>query len=135
MSYHAARMRRWLLLSAPAVLACGLRWHAGGAAAALGLWLLIGARIPRPIPPPYCRSRKTGAHRLFFSFSVGAALLCVLFPFGSVFPSGSALWLAGAVGFSLFCAHGALFSSLPPRAAWPLGAGLCLLAAAALLAG
>ena len=129
----AARMRKRLLAAAPAAVLGGLRWHAGGAAAALLMWLVIGALLPSRDRYPYPRKRNIRLHRLFFCFAVTAFLF------------GSAVWIirrflwngssalsglltgTGAVGFSLPIGKRALSLPLSPKASWGLGALLCAL--------
>ena len=127
----AARMRLRLLSAAPVMVLVGLRWHAGGAAAALLLWLGIGALLPCRERYPYPRKRKIRLHRLFFCFSVTALVIggaaCVLRRF---FLSGflfDLLFYTGAVGFALPIGKRALSLPLPRWFAWGLGALLCAL--------
>ena len=127
----AARMRLRLLSAAPVMVLAGLCRHAGGAAAALLLWLGIGALLPCGGRYPYPRKRKIRLHRLFFSFSVtafilgGAAWVLRRF-FASGFLS-DLLFYMGAVGFALPIGKRALSLPLPRSLSWGLGALLCAL--------
>lgn len=127
----AARMRLRLLSAAPVMVLGGLVWHAGGAAAALLLWLGIGALLPCRERYPYPRKRKIHLHRLFFCFSLtafvigGAAwVLRRFFLSGFLF---DLLFYVGAVGFALLIGKRALSLPLPHQIAWGLGTLLCVL--------
>ena len=130
----AARMRLRMLAAAPFMVLGGLRWHAGGAAAALLLWLIFGAVLPSEGKYPYPRKRKTQLDKLFFC--------CAL----TAFLTGGAVWVirrfsvsggasllfdlllyTGAAGFALPIGKKALSLPLSPRLAWGLGALLCAL--------
>ena len=131
MTCSAARMRLRLLSAAPVTVLGGLRWHAGGAAAALLLWLGISALLPCRGSYPYPRKRKLRLHRLFFCFSltaflIGGAVWAVRPFFASGFLS-DLLFYAGAVGFALPIGKRALRLPLPSRLSWGLGAVLCAL--------
>ena len=127
----AARMRLRLLSAAPVMVLAGLCWHAGGAAAALLLWLEIGALLPCRGRYPYPRKRKISLHRLFFCFSLtafvigGAAWVLRRF-FSSGFIS-DLLFYMGAVGVALPIGKRALSLPLPRFLSWGLGALLCAL--------
>ena len=133
----AARMRLRLLSAAPVMVLAGLCWHAGGALAALLLWLEIGALLPCRERYPYPRKRKIRLHRLFFCFSmtafviVGAAWVLRRF-FSSGFFS-DLLFYTGAVGFALPIGKRALSLPLPRMLSWGLGALLCALFAVSLI--
>ena len=127
----AARMRLRLLSAAPVMVLVGLRWHAGGAVAALLLWLGIAALLPDRGRYPYTRKRKLHLHRLFFCFSatafvmVGAAWTVRRFAApGLLF---DLLFYTGAVGFALPIGKRALSLPLPRWLSWGLGALLCAL--------
>ena len=130
----AARMRLRLLSAAPVMVLAGLCWHAGGAAAALLLWLAISALFPCREEYPYPRKRKTRLDKLFFCFALTAFL------------TGGAVWVirrfsapgdaslifdlllyTGVVGFVLPMGKRALSLPLPRKVAWGLGALLCAL--------
>lgn len=127
----AARMRLRLLSAAPAMVLGGLKWHAGGAAAALLLWLGMAALLPCGGRYPYPRKRKLRLHRLFFCFSltaffmVGVAWVLRCFFASGFFPD--LLFYLGAVGFALPIGKRALSLPLPPRFAWVVGMLLCTL--------
>ena len=133
----AARMRLRLLSAAPVMVLVGLCWHAGGAAAALLLWLGIGALLPCRGRYPYPRKRTIRQHRLFFCFSLtafvigGAAWVLRRF-FASGFLS-DLLFYMGAVGFALPIGKRALSLPLPRLTAWGLGTLLCALFLASLI--
>ena len=127
----AARMRLRLLSAAPVMVLGGLRWHAGGAAAALLLWLGISALLPCRGRYPYPRKRKIRLHRLFFCFSLtafvisGAAwVLCRFFLSGFLF---DLLFYVGAVGFALPMGKRALSLPRPRWLSWGLGTLRCAL--------
>jgi len=68
----AARMRRWMLQGMPAIGLCALGMHAGGGAAGMLLWMLLGIiRLPHG-HYPYPRKRQTQPERLFFACAAGA---------------------------------------------------------------
>ena len=133
----AARMRLRLLSAAPVMVLGGLVWHAGGAAAALLLWLGIGALLPCRELYPYPRKRRIRLHTLFFCFSLtaffmgGAAWIFRLFQ-ASGFLS-DLLFYMGAVGFSLPIGKRAFSLPLPHQIAWGLGTLLCALFLASLI--
>ena len=138
----AARMRRWILVGAPATLLAGWGMRAGGGAAGLGLWLLLGVLVLPPGRYPYPRKRGGKPWRLFFAFSLGAfvlagltlALRLISRSFFASSPMNDFLALAGAVFFSLPLCAKALFAPLPRSIAWSMGLLLCA-AALALTAG
>ena len=127
----AARMRLRLLSAAPVMVLVGLCWHAGGAAAALLLWLGIGALLPDREKYPYPRKRKIRPHRLFFCFSLTAFIMVgAAWAVRRLFSSGfffDLLFYMGAVGIALPIGKRALSLPLPRRVAWGLGALLCAL--------
>lgn len=130
----AARLRARLLTAAPFMVLGGLRWHAGGAAAALLLWLAIGVLFPCREGYPYPRKRKTRLDKLFFCCSLTALLTGgAVWTIRRFSPSGDAsllfdlLLYTGAVGFSLPIGKRALSLPLPRRLSWGLGALLCAL--------
>ncbi len=141
MMRSAARMRAWLLAAAPVMVLSALRWHAGGAAAALLLWLGTGALLPCRYRYPYPRKRNMPLSRLFFGFAVtafftaaAAAAVDSAAAYGDSFVT-SLLKYAGAVGFSLPVGKRALSLPLPPRLSWGAGALLCAFLLMFLLAG
>ena len=134
MTCSAARMRKRLLAAAPAAVLGSLRWHAGGAAAALLIWLVLSALVPCRDRYPYPRKRIIRLHRLFFCF----ALTAFLFGFsawiirrflwdGSPSVLSDLLIGAGDAGFSLPMGKRALSLPLSPKVSWGLGALLCAL--------
>lgn len=133
MNRSAARMGFWLLTAAPAMVLGSLRFHAGGAAAALLLWMGLGAALPGKRPQyPYPRKRRVGLHRLFFC--CGAVLFCIggaeaAFRFfglpvwdGSLSPP---LFSIGCVCLSLPVGRAAFRLRLPSWLCWGLGGALC----------
>lgn len=70
MMMNAARMRRWMLLSAPVMILTGTELHAGGGGTGLFFWLLLGIQMLPQSHYPYPRKRKGIYGRLFFSFSL-----------------------------------------------------------------
>ncbi len=130
----AARLRARLLTAAPFMVLGGLRWHAGGAAAALFLWLGISALLPCRERYPYPRKRRIRLDKLFFccaltSFLTGGAVWG-LRRFSA--PGGASLLIdlllyTGAVGFALPIGKRALSLPLSLGFAWGLGALLCVL--------
>jgi len=126
---------RWLLLSAPALLAAGLAGGAAAASAALGGWaaaVWAAARCRRALYP---RQRRAPLGRYFFAWAAGNLFLTVLCHFArrfapaASFPGRIPAW-AGAVFFSLIFARRALALALPRRAAWRLGAVMAALSLA-----
>ena len=132
MTCSAARVRARLLTAAPAMVLGSLCWHAGGAAAALLLWLGMSFLQPCRERYPYPRKRGIHLHRLFFCFALTAFL------------TGGAGWMirwvlsssvssrffellidTGAVGFALPIGKKALSLPLSPKLSWGLGALLC----------
>ena len=136
-------MRRWILLGAPATLLAGWGMRAGGSAAGLGLWLLLGVLVLPPGRYPYPRKRGGKPWRLFFAFSLGiffltALTLALRLVCGRFFaPSqiNDFLALAGAVFFSLPLCAKALAVPLPRNAARGAGLFLCAAALGLLIAG
>ena len=139
MNRDTARMRRWLLLGAPAVATAAVAAHAGGGAAALGAWLLLGHLLPVPNPYPYPRKRSVRPHRMFWAWAVGFLALSGLIP-----ASDKAFSLLGVPRFPslpLAAAGSGLFSTLTaarafswrpgPVFSW-IGGGVCSLLAFAL---
>lgn len=131
----AARMRRWILQGAPIIAAAALGMHAGGAAAGMFLWLLLGWLILPRGRYPYPRKRAGNPWRLFFAFSAGLLMLCgldsLLLTLSTRLFSAAPLtphWiLAGAVLFSFpFCAS-ALQWPLPIKWARALSGIFCFL--------
>ncbi len=133
MMCSAARMRRRLLFAAPAMVLCGVRWYAGGAAAALLLWLGISALLPCRERYPYPRKRKALPHKLFLCFALaafltaGAAGTVRRYLNGVSVPFFDLLIYAGAVGFALPIAKRTLSLPLSPSLCRGLGAILCAL--------
>lgn len=130
----AARMRARLLTAAPFMVLGGLRWHAGGSAAALLLWLGISAFLPCGERYPYPRKRKPRLDKLFFCCALTAFLtggaVWVIREFSA--PSDASLLFdlllyTGAVGFALPIGKRALSLPLPRKLSWGLGALLCAL--------
>ena len=131
MRENAARMRKRMLWAAPGMVLCGLRWHAGGAAAWLAFWLSLAYFIGKRPAYPYPRKRKAGAYRLFFSAALCAAslggLLLLAKQFLSPFPgilSQLLVW-TGAVGLSL--PLGGRFLALPLSKRAAIAGGTLLL--------
>ncbi len=131
MTCSAARMRLRLLSAALAMVLGGLKWHAGGAAAALLLWLAISILLPCPGRYPYPRKRKLRAHTLFFCFSLTAFFMVgAAWAVRRLAAPGNLsdmLFYVGAVGFALPIGKRALSLPLPRMLAWGLGAVLCAL--------
>ena len=134
MTCSAARLRARLLTAAPFMVLGGLRWHAGGAAAALFLWLVISALLPRRERYPYPRKRKTRLDKLFFccaltAFLTGGAVWVIrLFSAsGDASLLSDLLLYTGAVGFALPIGKRALSLPLPHKLSWGLGTLLCAL--------
>ena len=74
MTRSAARMRRWMLSGAPALGALCLTGHAGGVAAGLWLWALLGILLP--VSPAYSGFRRRATPlRLLFACAAGTAVL------------------------------------------------------------
>ncbi len=132
MTCSAARLRARLLTAAPFMVIGGLRWHAGGAAATLFLWLVINALLPPREGYPYPRKRKNRLDKLFFYFALTSFLtggaVWVIRRF-SAFTDSSLLFdlllYMGAVGFALPIGKRALSLPLPRKLFWGLGALLC----------
>ena len=131
MNCSAARVRARLMTAAPWMVLCGLRWHAGGAAALL-LWLGIAALLPCRERYSYPRKRKIRFHMLFFCFTLTAFLtggaVWVIRRFsapGTASTLFDLLLYTGAVGFALPMGKKALSLPLPPKLSWGLGALLC----------
>ncbi|MBQ6959716.1 MAG: hypothetical protein IJP78_01925 [Clostridia bacterium] len=133
----AARMRLRLLSAAPVMVLVGLCWHAGGAAAALLLWLGMASLLPCRERYPYPRKRKLRAHTLFFCFSLTAFLIGgAAWAVRRFFAPGflwNLLFYMGAAGFSLPMGKRALSLPLPRWLAWGLGGLLCALFLASLI--
>ncbi len=134
MTCSAARMRSRLLAAAPATVLGSLFWHAGGAGAALLLWLGIGALLPCHERYPYPRKRRLRMHQLFFCFSLTAFIISGagwvirrFFLNGAPSPLRDLLTYAGAAGFALPIGKRALGAPLPARLSWVLGALLTAL--------
>ena len=134
MMCSAARMRTRLLSAAPAMVLCGLRWHAGGAAAALLVWLSAAALLPCREKYPYPRKRMLRPHKLFFCFALAAFLTGTaagavrrFFLDGASAPFLDLLSYMGSVGFALPIAKRTLSLPLSPKLSWGLGALLCAL--------
>ena len=128
---EAARMRRWMLQGAPVMLLASLGMHAGGGAAGLLLWLMLGVKLLPKSRYPYPRKRKGDPGRLFLSFSA-AALFPALAAFCArpILPMPSlahALMLWGAMLISLVFSSRILFLSLPRRFCFGCGGVLCCL--------
>lgn len=136
-------MQRWILLGAPAMLLAGWGMRAGGSAAGLGLWLLLGVLVLPPGRYPYPRKRGGKPWRLFFAFSwgifslaaltLGLRLICSRFFVAS--PMNDFLVLAGAIFFSLPLCAKALAAPLPRNTARGAGLFLCAAALGLLIAG
>ncbi len=130
----AARVRARLLTAAPFTVLGGLRWHAGGSAAALFLWLGISALLPCRERYPYPRKRKTRLDKLFFCYALTAFLIggavWVIRRFSSSDEASllfDLLLYMGSVGFALPIGKKALSLPLPPKVSWGAGALLCAL--------
>ena len=133
MILRSARMRRWMLWAAPLTAPASLRWHAGGAAAVLALWLAMGVLfVPSPVPPRV-RPRRVLPHRLFFSYALCVSCMAGLekaagaaFGLGQNAPLPSrGLFALGGACLSLALAQKALSLPLPRHAAWSGGVLLC----------
>ena len=128
MTCSAARMRSRLLAAAPAAVLGSLLRHAGGAEAALLLWMAASALVPGHERYPYPRKRKLRVHQLFFCYALTA---CIISGTGwairQFFLNGAPSRLCGllidtgAVGFALPIGKRTLSSSLSPRLSWGLG--------------
>ena len=131
MTCSAARMRLRLLSAAPVMVLGGLRWHAGGAASALLLWLGMAALLPCRGRYPYPRKRRIRVHALFFCFSLTAFFMVgaawAVRPLAAPGFLWNLLFYIGAVGFALPIGKRALSLPLPPWLSWGLGALLCAL--------
>lgn len=134
MTCSAARVRARLLSAAPAMVLVGLRWHAGGAAAALLLWLGMSCLTPCRERYPYPRKRKIRLHQLFFCFALiafltGGAEKAIRLFLAAETPAVlfDLLIFTGAAGFALPIGKRALSLPLSPRLSWGLGALLCAL--------
>lgn len=127
----AARMRSRLLSAGPLTVLAGLRWHAGGAAVALLLWLTAAALLPCRGRYPYPRKRKIRLHTLFFCFSLTAFFMVgAAWAFRRFFTTCflyDLLFYTGTVGFALPIGKRALSLPLPRFIAWGLGMVLCAL--------
>lgn len=131
----AARMRRWMLWGAPAMLLAARGRHAGGAGLGLGLWLAAGLLIPASTAYPYPRKRRIRPHRLWLAWSVSRfaaaalhALVLLIAGYREMNAFPAALSLMGAVFFALILGERALTLPLSPRLAWPIGGALAVLA-------
>lgn len=127
----AARMRRWMLLGAPVMLLASLGMHAGGAAAGMMAWALLGVRLLPASSYPYPRKRNGKPWRLFFSFSAGLFLLGAstfiadcLFSFSRV---SRVLFLWGEACLSVSVMGRMLFLALPRRFCRIIGPALFFL--------
>lgn len=131
MTCSAARMRLRLLSAAPAMALGGLKWHAGGAAAALLVWMGMAALLPCRESYPYPRKRRVRPHVLFFCFSLTAFLMGgAAWAFRRFFTPGllsELLFHIGTACFALCIGKRALSLPLPRPIAWGLGALLCTL--------
>ena len=132
---EAARMRRWILLAAPAMLASAPGLHAGGAAAALFLWMALGLPLRGKNPYPYPRKRRMGPHRLLLAYGWGVFSLCgvneaarrIAAAFQPPAPLSDLALLAGAVFFGVICCERALRLRWPRKWSYLAGATLCAL--------
>lgn len=134
MNTDAARMQRWIIRGAPALLLAAPTGHAGGGIVALLGWLTLGALLLPAPPSIYPHRRTLQPARLFFAFSSGAlAISCI---FGGVqwlytlcFPASTlhrVPLVAGALLFSSCVCGRVLHARLSRRLAWLLGCVLLL---------
>ncbi len=134
MNCSAVRVRARLLTAAPFMVIGGLRWHAGGSAAALILWLGISALLPCREGYPYPRKRKLKLYKLFFCCALTAFLtsgaVWVIRRFSALCnasPLFDLLLYTGAVGIALPIGKRTLSLTISPKLAWRMGALLCAL--------
>lgn len=128
---EAARMRKWLLRGMPLMLLCTLCLHAGGGAAGMLVWMILGCLLLPPTRYPYFRKRRPRPGGLFFAWSLFALglhtaqqLLPRLFPGAEHHFFPLLAYYAGWAGWLLPLSCAGLFHPQGRRAAWALGA-LC----------
>lgn len=139
MMEDAARARKWMLWAAPAMALSGLSRRAGGAAAALGLWMALGLLLSggQNRIKLYPKQRRMRVHRLLLgyafcvfclaAFEAGGRLLSA----NSLSPSSRFLLSAGGIGFSL--PLGAMLLKRPVKKRISLALSLLFFACSAFL--
>lgn len=137
MMEHAARARKWMLWAAPLMALAGLPLRAGGAAAALALWLGLGLLLSSREGQIrlYPKQRRMTLRRLFLGYSFCVFCLAGFYAAGRLLlapglsPASDYLLLLGGVGFSLPLGAWAARWRIPGRGAVLLGCLLCALCA------
>lgn len=129
MNTDAARMQRWVIRGAPALLLAAPAGHAGGGIVALLVWLALGVLLLPAPPPLYPRRRALQPARLFFAFSSGALAISCIFGgaqwlYALCFPASvlrRSLLLAGTLLLSSCVCGRVLRARLSRLLAWFLG--------------
>ena len=137
MMENAVRARKWMLWSAPLLALAGLFGRAGGAAAALALWLGLGLLLSgrKKQVKQYPKQRRIKIHRLFLGYSFCAFCLFGLHAAGSwllgvrLSPAPRILFSLGCVGFSLPLGAWAMQWHLRKRVSITLALVLCFFSA------
>ncbi|MBR3019229.1 MAG: hypothetical protein IKH57_19475 [Clostridia bacterium] len=138
MMEHAARAQKWMLRSAPILALAGVFGGAGGAAAALALWLGFGLLLTvrdKQIKQ-YPKQRRMKLHRLFLGYS-----FCVFCLFGldaagrwllsiRLSPVPRFLFSLGCAGLSLPLGAWAMQWHVRKRFSFALAFIFCILSAA-----
>lgn len=125
------------MAAAPLMALAGWHWGAMAAAAALLLWIVLGAAIPALSRLPYSPGRRIKPHRLFLSYATALALLSGISRAGNSLLSPAAgtspLLVTGNVCFALILCQQLIRLSLPKKISWGVGGALCAAACAAWL--